>query len=142
MELARAPLRAAFDRAEAAFDRIFSAEWNPLLNLGALGFFFYWTITVSGIYLFVFFDTGVHQAFAAVEYMTRDQWYAAGVMRSLHRYASDGLVVVMLLHLVREFALDRYRGVRWFSWVTGVPVLVLVFVAGISGYWMVWAAGC
>ncbi len=138
MELARAPLRAAFDRAEAAFDRIFSAEWNPLLNLGALGFFFYWTITVSGIYLFVFFDTGVHQAFASVEYMTRDQWYAAGVMRSLHRYASDGLVVVMLLHLVREFALDRYRGVRWFSWVTGVPVLVLVFVAGISGYWMVW----
>ncbi|MBL8699629.1 MAG: cytochrome b N-terminal domain-containing protein [Alphaproteobacteria bacterium] len=134
----RAPLRAAFDRAEAALDGVFTAAWNPLLNLGALGFFFYWIITVSGIYLFIFFDTGVHQAYASVEYMTHDQWYAAGVMRSLHRYASDGLVVVMLLHLVREFALDRYRGVRWFSWVTGVPVLVLVFVAGISGYWMVW----
>src|SRR5690606_20604535 len=39
---------------------------------------------------------------------------------------------------LREFGLDRYRGVRWFSWVTGVPVLMLVFVAGITGYWMVW----
>ncbi len=70
--------------------------------------------------------------------MTHDQWYAAGVMRSLHRYASDGLIVVVGAHLLREFALDRYRGVRWFSWVTGVPTLVLIFVAGITGYWMVW----
>lgn len=138
MEFLRAPLRAAFDGAESALDGLFPSEWNPLLNLGALGFFFYWIVTVSGIYVFIFFDTGVHQAFISVEYMTHDQWYAAGVMRSLHRYASDGLVLVMLLHLLREFALDRYRGVRWFSWVTGIPVLVLVFVAGISGYWMVW----
>jgi quinol-cytochrome oxidoreductase complex cytochrome b subunit len=44
----------------------------------------------------------------------------------------------MLLHLVREFALDRSRGVRWFSWVTGIPVLIMVYVAGITGYWLVW----
>ena len=40
-------------------------------------------------------------------------------MRSLHRYASDALVVVMVVHLCREFSLDRYRGPRWFTWVTG-----------------------
>jgi quinol-cytochrome oxidoreductase complex cytochrome b subunit/coenzyme F420-reducing hydrogenase delta subunit len=131
-------IRQGFDLGEAALGTVFPPEWNPLLNLGALGFFFYWIITVSGIYLFVFFETSVHDAYMSVEYMTRDQWYAAGVMRSLHRYASDGLVVVVAAHLLREFALDRYRGVRWFSWVTGVPVLVLIFVAGITGYWMVW----
>ena len=138
MNLLRAPIRRGFDLAESGLNKAFPPEWNPLLNLGALGFFFYWIITVSGIYLFIFFETSVHDAFESVEYMTHDQWYAAGVMRSLHRYASDGLVVVMVAHLLREFALDRYRGVRWFSWVTGVPVLVLVFVAGITGYWMVW----
>ena len=134
----RRPLRACFDAAERFLALAFPASWNPLLNLAALGFFFYWIVTVSGIYIYVFFDTGVTQAFASVEYMTREQWYAAGVMRSLHRYASDGLVVVMLLHLLREFSLGRYRGVRWFSWVTGIPVLLLVYVAGISGYWLVW----
>lgn len=138
MNFLRAPIRRGFDLAEAGLNKAFPPEWNPLLNLGALGFFFYWIITVSGIYLFIFFETSVHDAFGSVEYMTHDQWYAAGVMRSLHRYASDGLVVVMAVHLLRELALDRYRGVRWFSWVTGVPVLVLVFVAGITGYWMVW----
>ena len=138
MKVLRAAIRRGFDLAEAGLNKVFPAEWNPLLNLGALGFFFYWVITASGIYLFIFFETTVHDAFDSVEYITHDQWYAAGIMRSLHRYASDGLIVVMVAHLLREFGLDRYRGVRWFSWVTGVPVLMLVFVAGITGYWMVW----
>lgn len=138
MGFLKRPLRWVFDASESVLAVAFPAHWNPLLNLGALGFFFYWIVTVSGIYLFIFFDTGVTQAFASVEYMTQEQWYGAGIMRSLHRYASDGLVVVMLLHILREFALGRYRGVRWFSWVTGIPVLLLIYVAGISGYWLVW----
>ena len=112
MRLLRLSIRRIFDLAESGLGKMFPPEWNPLLNLGALGFFFYWVVTVSGIYLFIFFETAVHDAFASVEYMTRDQWYAAGVMRSLHRYASDGLIVVAIAHLLREFALDRYRGVR------------------------------
>lgn len=138
MNLARRPLRWLFDQAEELLASVFPAPWNPLVNLGALGFFFYWIITVSGIYIYIFFDTGVHQAYDSIEYMTYEQWYLAGVMRSLHRYASDGLVVVMLLHMLREWALDRYRGVRWFSWAIGIPIVVLVYMAGITGYWLVW----
>lgn len=138
MGLIRRFLRWNFEQLERILGWVFPAHWNPLLNLGALGFFFYWIVTATGIYTYIFFDTTVRGAYASVEYMTHDQWYAAGVMRSLHRYASDGLVAVMLLHLLREFSLDRYRGVRWFSWITGIPVLVMVYLAGISGYWLVW----
>ncbi|MCP4183802.1 MAG: hydrogenase iron-sulfur subunit [Hyphomicrobiales bacterium] len=123
---------------ERFLGRFFPSQWNPMLNLGALGFFFYWIITVSGIYVYIFFDTGVNNAYASIEYMTHEQWYLAGIMRSLHRYASDLLIIVMMIHLLREFARDRYRGAHWFSWVTGVPVMVMMFVAGISGYWLVW----
>lgn len=138
MDFIRKPLRLAYDLAERIFGLVFPAQWNPFLNLGALGFFFYWIITASGIYVYIFFDTGVHAAYSSVEYMTNDQWYAAGVMRSLHRYASDGLVLTMVLHMGREFSFDRYRGVRWFSWITGVPTMMMVFIAGITGYWLVW----
>ncbi|MFO1090633.1 MAG: cytochrome b N-terminal domain-containing protein [Hyphomicrobiales bacterium] len=131
-------IRQTFDHSERTLGAAFPAAWNPLLNLGALGFFFFWIVAASGVYVYIFFDTGVATAFESVEYMTNDQWYAAGIMRSFHRYASDGLVVVMLLHLLREFGLGRYRGVRWFSWTTGVPVLVLMYAAGITGYWLVW----
>ena len=123
---------------EGWLDRVFGVEWNPFYVLGALAFFYYWVVAVSGIYVYIFFDTGIPQAFESVEYMTNDQWWLAGVMRSLHRYASDGLVLVMGLHIVREFAFDRYRGARWFSWILGVPIIWLVFASGITGYWLVW----
>ena len=130
--------RAGFERIESLFDRVFTPAWNPLYQLGALGWFYYWIVAVSGIYLYAFFDSGVTQAYASVEHITHVQWYAGGVMRSLHRYASDALVVMMVLHLVREFVMDRLHGPRWFAWVVGVPMIWLVFAAGISGYWVVW----
>lgn len=134
----RAPLRRGFDRVERGLDLLFGPDWNPLSNLGPLGWFLFWIVAVTGIYLFIFFDTGVVQAYASVEWLTNDHWFHAGLARSFHRYASDLMVLVMLVHLVREFVKDRYRGRRWFSWVTGVPVLWFVYLSGITGYWLVW----
>ena len=131
-------LRYLFAKAEAIFDSVFGPPNNPLACLGALGWFFFWIAAASGIYLYIFFDTGITNAYASVEYITNDQWYAAGVMRSLHRYASDALVVVVVLHLLREFSLDRLRGKRFFAWLTGVPALFFIYLCGVSGYWLVW----
>jgi len=46
--------------------------------------------------------------------------------------------VTLVLHIFKEFSFDRYRGPRWFSWVTGVPLLWLLIPLGITGYWLVW----
>ena len=134
----RAPLRYAFEWIERPFDRLFGPALNPLAQLGALGFFFFWIVAVSGIYLFIFFDTGIERAYESVEYLTNDHWFHAGVMRSFHRYASDLMVVMLVTHLLREFAYDHYRGARWFSWLTGVPIIWLLYTSGITGYWLVW----
>ncbi len=131
-------LRKAFAALEALCARVFPAAWNPLQQLGALGWFLFWIIAVSGIYLYVFFDTGVTRAYESLEAITHGQWWAGGVMRSLHRYASDALVIVAVVHLLREYSLDRMRGNRWFAWVTGLLLLLFIYVCGITGYWLVW----
>ena len=131
-------LRRGFDTVERGCDRIFSPALNPLSQLGTLGYFLFWIVAASGIYLFIFFDTGVVNAYASLQWISIDLWYHAGVMRSFHRYASDLLVVAMALHLLREFALDRYRGAHWFSWLTGGLIIWFVYVSGITGYWLVW----
>jgi ferredoxin/coenzyme F420-reducing hydrogenase delta subunit len=138
MHYLRRTLRWGFAAPEALLDRCFGPAWNPLYHLGALGFFYYWIVVVSGIYLYIFFDTGTTAAYRSIEYITYEQWYLAGVMRSLHRYASDGMVLFMGVHILREFSLDRHRGARWFTWVTGVPILWLIYASGITGYWLVW----
>ncbi|MCZ7657878.1 MAG: cytochrome b N-terminal domain-containing protein [Xanthobacteraceae bacterium] len=134
----RKPLRYGFELIERPFERVFGPALNPLAQLGALGFFFFWIVAVSGIYLFIFFDTGIEQAYQSVESITNDHWYHAGVMRSLHRYASDLMVVMVATHLLREFAYDHYRGARFFSWLTGLPIIWLLYASGITGYWLVW----
>ncbi len=122
---------------ERAFERAF-ARANPWHHLGALAFFFFWIATATGIYLYIFFDTSVDGAWRSVDGLTHGQWYAGGVMRSLHRYASDAMVVAVVLHLMKELIAGRFAGVRWFSWLSGVPLLWLLFASGVVGYWLVW----
>lgn len=117
---------------------MFGNNLNPFYHLGALGFYFFWLVVVSGVYIYAFYRTGIALSYPSVEYLTHEQWYLGGIMRSLHRYAADALVLVMALHLLREFILGRYRGARWFAWITGVLLIWLIYASGINGYWMVW----
>ena len=134
----RGLLRSLFDRADALLEVAFGPRWNPFAQLGALGWFCFWVVAASGLYLYAFFDTGVTAAWESVESLTYAQWWAGGIMRSLHRYASDALLLLALVHLVREFAHDRLRGARWFGWITGLLLLPLIYACGVTGYWMVW----
>lgn len=123
---------------EARLSRAFGGPSNPAHWLGTLTIYFFWIALVTGIYLFIFYRTNIQNAWMSVEALTHNQWWAGGIMRSLHRYASDAAVVTLLLHIVRELVRGRHRGPRWFSWVTGVPLIWIVLFFGITGYWMVW----
>lgn len=131
-------LRWVFMRVEALFNAAFGDRLNPLYQLGAICFFLFWIVAGSGLYLYAFYKTSVTGAYASVEALTHGQWYAGGVLRSVHRYASDAMVLTMLLHLARHFAFDRLRGFRWFAWATGVALVWLVYVSGINGFMLVW----
>lgn len=134
----RRALRAGFMCLEALFNRAFGDRLNPLYHLGATSFFLFWIVTGTGLYLYAFFDTSVVGAHRSVQALTHGQWWAGGIVRSVHRYASDAMVVTMLVHLLRYWAFDRLRGFRWFSWITGVVLLWLVFAAGANGYMLPW----
>jgi len=127
-----------FLRLESGLNGVFGPALNPLYYLGAITYWMFWIIVVSGFYIYAFYDTGVQDAFNSVERITHGQWYLGGIMRSLHRYASDGMILAAVLHMLRNFFFDRYRNFRWFSWYTGVMVLWLIYIAGINGYWLVW----
>ncbi len=127
-----------FMRVEAVFNAAFGDRLNPLYHLGAISFFLFWVVSGSGLYLYAFFETGVAQAYSSVQALTHDQWFAGGIMRSVHRYASDAMVMTMLIHMVRHFAFDHFRGFRWFSWITGVALIWLVYTSGINGYMLPW----
>jgi len=129
--------RSVFYFIEARFN-IFFGEQNPFYHLGDLGFYFFYIMLVSGTYLFFYYEPTVAGSFDQLHRLTREQWYLGGIMRSLHRYAADGMVLVMALHALKELVTGRFRGARWFSWMTGVPLIIMVYLSGIIGFWLVW----
>ncbi len=127
-----------FMHTEALFNWVFGNRLNPLYHLGAITFFLFWVIAGTGLYLYAFFETGVADAYSSVDLITHHQWFFGGILRSIHRYASDALVFMMLLHMVRYFAFDRFRGFRWFSWMTGLALIWLIYISGINGFMLPW----
>ena len=88
MKRLQALLQWAFMRVEALFNAAFGDRLNPLYHLGAITFFLFWVVAGTGLYLYAFFETGVAGAYASVEALTHGQWFAGGILRSVHRYAS------------------------------------------------------
>jgi coenzyme F420-reducing hydrogenase delta subunit/ferredoxin len=127
-----------FERIENFLDVSFGGADNPLRHLGALGLYFLWILVATGLYLYAVLDTSIAGVYSSIGYLSQEQWYLGGILRSLHRYASDAFVLVMMLHLVREWAYGRYHGFRLYSWVTGVPLIWFAYISGIGGYWIVW----
>ncbi|HWP39158.1 MAG TPA: cytochrome b N-terminal domain-containing protein [Gemmatimonadales bacterium] len=121
--------------ADALMNRLYTWRFNPLYHSGALVVVFFLIILVTGIYLLFFYRIGA--PYASVERL-RDQWWLGGWIRSLHRYASDGAVVAILIHMFRMFAQGRSWGPRALAWVSGLVMLFVVLVSGWTGYVMVW----
>lgn len=129
---------ALWRRLEHGFDAALGSAGNPLRHLGSLGFLLVWLLALSGIWLYAAIDTSAAGAWRSIDSLSREQWWAGGVLRSLHRYGADAFVVVTLAHLLREWLHGRYASFRRYSWLTGVVLLPLAFVCAIGGFWLNW----
>lgn len=125
-------------RLEVRLDALTGSGLNPLRHLGSLGFLCFWTLAVSGIYLFAVIDTSAEGAFRSIERLEQLGWLYGGWLRGVHRYAADAFVLLMGLHLLREWLYGRYTRFRRFSWLTGVPLIVFAFICAIGGFWLNW----
>jgi len=128
----------AWRSAEQALDRVGGAAANPLRHLGAIAMLAFWLVTASGVILYIFFETSVGDAYASVERMAHWPLASGALLRGLHRYGTDVLVLATGLHLLREWLHAHERGFRRFSWLTGTGLIAFVFVAGIGGFWLPW----
>lgn len=121
---------------DAGIGRLLPARWNPLLQAGAIANTAFFVAVITGVALLLWYRPSVHQAYASVEGMGART--VAGVVRSLHRYSSDGCMLFVLIHALRIVAARRFTGARWLAWVTGLALLALLWLVGWLGYWLVW----
>jgi ferredoxin len=121
---------------ERLLNRLTASPFNPLFHLGVLSIFLLIVLTVTGAYLTIFYRPGADRAYATVA--TIDASWLGSLMRTIHRYAADGLIVTVVLHALKMLLSDRFWGSRWLSWVSGWFMLALIWLLGVMGYWLVW----
>ena len=122
--------------AEGLVNRLTSSQFNPLYHTGTIAFLLLLIVGFTGLYLFLFFQYGYDASYAAVARM--ESQIIARTIRAIHRYASGAVVIVTLLHAYRMLFLEKFRGPRWLAWLTGVVLTGILWLAGVTGYWLIW----
>ncbi len=123
-----------------------TSKYNPLYYHGALPQFIMYVLFLSGLLLFAYyvptidnayFSNNMVNAFTSVDYITNNIPFGA-VVRGVHRYAGDAMVVAIVLHAVRVWFTDRFRQYRWVQWISGIVLFLMVLFIGQTGYYLIW----
>jgi quinol-cytochrome oxidoreductase complex cytochrome b subunit len=124
-------------RVDGLLNAIFAQQDNPYYFTGGFATLFFWILVGSGILLFMYYVPTLGGAYASVQYMTERVPFG-GVVRGIHRYAADAMIVAVILHGLRYYVTDRYRKWRSVQWISGIIMMVLVWIIAVVGYMLVW----
>ena len=124
-------------RIEDVLNKIFGSEQNFLYYHGAIPNFFLWVLFLSGLLLFAYYMPTLEAAYQSVEYITAKIPFG-DMIRGIHRYAADGMMIAVVLHALRVYFTDRYRQYRMIAWYSGIALIFMMMIIGISGYVLVW----
>jgi len=116
-----------------------TTQLNPLYYSGTIGFFLLAVVVITGVYVLMFYQYGFDVSYGSIQGM--DRFIVSRAARAVHRYASGGLLIFGMLHAIRMFFMDRFRGPRWLGWTAGVATIAIIWLAGVTGYWLLWDQG-
>ena len=121
---------------EGFVNRFTRSDFNPFYHLGTLTIFMLIVLIATGTYLTLIYRPGLDVAYATVNKIDSN-WFGS-LIRSMHRYASDGMIVLIVFHLLKVLVSDRFWGQRWLAWTSGWIMLAMVWLTGTMGYWLIW----
>lgn len=124
-------------RLDVWVNKVYPSDFNPLYYTGGLSNLFLFVLVLSGIFLFFYYEASLGASFASVQYLTERVPYG-GIIRGVHRYAADGFIIGILLHMFRNWFTDRYLFSRDNPWISGMFLLLFAGFIGFTGYQLVW----
>lgn len=122
-----------FTRVETAINHVWGERNNFFYYLGSLPIILLFVLLFTGLFLFIYYNMSASSSYESVKYMT-EQTLLGRFMRNLHRYAADAMMFFVILHLLRVLFEEKFENHRKLAWITGLIILALLVVQGISGY--------
>ena len=114
-----------------------SLRWTTTMGLGvAAGSAFLLTL-VTGVLLMLYYKPYPDVAYESV----KDIHFivpTGRMIRNLHRWAANIMVVTVILHMARVFYTSAYRAPREFNWLIGMALFVVTLGLSFTGYLLPW----
>jgi quinol-cytochrome oxidoreductase complex cytochrome b subunit len=105
--------------------------------LGGITYLLFIVLIVTGVLLSFYYRPSVQEAYPSIQYITTEVplgW----LVRGLHVWSANLLVVAALAHMARVFFSGAYKPPRETNWVAGLLLLLAIVAFGATGYLLPW----
>jgi quinol-cytochrome oxidoreductase complex cytochrome b subunit len=92
---------------------------------------------LTGVLLMFRYDARVDYAYMSIQSLETEVMFGS-LVRALHHWSANLLVIVAVLHLARVFFTGSYKQGRTVNWVIGVALLILALASNFTGYLLPW----
>lgn len=106
-------------------------------GLGLISFYLLLVTIISGALLMLYYDPSIEHAYNSVKDINYVVFFGR-LLRNIHKWAGEGMLIAVMLHMARVFYTGSYQQGREFNWVIGVILLALTFVLNFTGYLLPW----
>ncbi|MBV6340573.1 cytochrome b N-terminal domain-containing protein [Candidatus Magnetobacterium casense] len=107
------------------------------LGMGLISMFLCLITVGSGVALMVYYNPSIENAYNSVKDINFVV-FAGKLIRNSHKWAGEGMIVFVFLHMARVFYTNSYKSGREFNWLVGIVLLILTFALNLSGYLLPW----
>lgn len=112
-------------------------KFNRTFYLGGISLLLFIVLTLTGTMLMFYYRPAIPTAY----YDMQDLRFVVSfgrILRNLHRWAAELMIIFVWLHMFRVFWTKSYEKPRDFNWIIGVILLVLTLALSFTGYLLPW----
>jgi menaquinol-cytochrome c reductase cytochrome b subunit len=106
---------------------------NWFYTLGSACMFAFLSQAVTGVFLAMYYNPSVTQAYESARHITNDVFLGEFV-RGMHKWGSSVMVILVFLHMARTFFFGAYKYPRELNWIIGAVLLILTMTMSFTGY--------
>ena len=112
-------------------------RWTYTWGLGGLAALLVIMLVSTGVLLLANYTPTAPDAYLSILNIRSNVWFG-DLLRSVHHWSANLLIVVAVLHMLRVFYTGAYRPPREVNWIFGTIMLLLILGANFTGYLLPW----
>lgn len=114
---------------------LFATRW--MYCLGGITFTLFVIQCITGVMLAFYYKPTPEEAYASIQFIENEVRFGAAI-RAIHHWAANGMVVMVVAHMLRVFITGAYKPPRELNWVNGTLLGILTLGFGLTGYLLPW----